>query len=348
MASSSPQPLNERAAILLKSLVTSYINDGQPVGSKQLASSSGLNISPATIRNVMAALEKQGLVKAPHTSAGRIPTEQGIRFFVDSLLEVQPLESRLVEQLSAELNPDQNTEALISQASQMVSELTRMAGVITVPKPSQSILRHIEFLSLPERRVLAILVINEKEVQNRVLHLDKDISQSELQSAANFLNEQFAGRDIFDVRQQLLQEMSRTRADMDRIMQSAIDIAGQALQKGSVGDKEYLVQGKTNLVRYGAAQDTSQLQQLLEVFDQKREMLNLLDRCIQAEGVKIFIGNEMGIEGLGEFSVIASPYQVDGETLGVLGVIGPTRINYDQVIPVVDVTARLLSEALKS
>lgn len=339
--------LDERAATLLKSLVTSYIDDGQPVGSRRLASSSGLNISPATIRNVMAALEKQGLVKAPHTSAGRIPTEQGIRFFVDSLLQVQPLEQQLVEQLSSELNPDQNTDLLISQASQMVSELTRMAGVITVPRPSQSILRHIEFLSLPERRVLAILVINEKEVQNRVLHLDKDISQAELVQAAGFLNEQFAGRDIFEIRQQLLQEMQNTRADMDRMMQSAIDMAGMVLDDSHVSDKAYLVQGTTNLVRYSDAQDTSQLQQLLEVFDQKREMLSLLDRCIQAEGVKIFIGNEIGIDGLDDFSVIAKPYEVDGETLGVLGVIGPTRINYDQVIPVVDVTARLLSEALK-
>lgn len=347
MASQTPLQLNERAAILLKNLVISYINDGQPVGSRQLASNSGLNISPATIRNVMAALEKQGLVKAPHTSAGRIPTEQGIRFFVDSLLEVQPLDKTVVEQLSAELNPDQNTESLINQASQMVSELTRMAGVITVPKPSQSVLRHIEFLSLPDRRVLAILVINEKEVQNRVLHLDKDIDQSELVQAANYLNEQFAGRDIFEVRQQLLKDMNTTRADMDRMMQSAIDIAGRALDEQPGEDKPYLLQGATNLVRYAGEHDTSQLQQLLELFDQKRDMLNLLDRCIQAEGVKIFIGNEMGIEGLGDFSVIASPYAVDGETLGVLGVIGPTRINYDKVIPVVDITARLLSDALK-
>jgi heat-inducible transcriptional repressor len=347
MAPQNPNILNERAAILLKNLVNSYINDGQPVGSRQLAHNAGLNISSATIRNVMSALEKQGLVKAPHTSAGRIPTEQGIRFFVDTLLDVRPMESKLVKQLTAELNPDQNTESLISQATQMVSELTHMAGVITIPKPSQSVLRHIEFLPLPDKRVLAILVINEKEVQNRILHLDKNISQSELQQAANFLNEQFAGQDIFDIRQQLIKEMSKTRADMDMMMKSAIEMAGQMLDSSDQHNKQYMVQGKTNLMRYGDTQDTSQLQQLLEVFDHKREMLGLLDRCIQAEGVKIFIGHEMGIEGLGDFSVITSPYMVDGEPLGVLGVIGPTRINYDQVIPVVDVTARLLSEALK-
>ncbi len=341
-----PSPiLNQRASIVLKKLITSYINDGQPVGSKQLAQNTGLNISPATIRNVVSALEQQGLVAAPHTSAGRIPTELGLRFFVDSLLEVQPLENTLVEQLSSELNPDQDTESLINHATQMVSEMTNMAGVITIPKPSQSVLRHIEFLSLPDRRVLAILVINEKEVQNRVLHLDKDMSQSELTQAANFLNEHFAGRDIYEVRKQLLDEMNNTRSDMDMMMQSAITMAGKALDDSSQDDKEYLVQGKTRLMRFGN-QDSQQLQQLLDVFDHKREMLGLLDRCIQADGVKIFIGQELGIQGLGDFSVITSPYEIDGESLGVLGVIGPTRINYDQIIPVVDITARLLGEAL--
>jgi heat-inducible transcriptional repressor len=331
MAPHQTQILNERAAILLKKLVTSYISDGQPVGSKQLAQNAGLNISSATIRNVMSALEKQGLVMAPHTSAGRIPTEQGIRFFVDSLLE---------------LNPDQNTDSLINHATAMMTELTQMAGVITIPKPSKSVLRHIEFLPLSDRRVLAILVINEKEVQNRVLHLERDFSQAELIQAANFLNQHFAGKDIFDVREQLINEMNTARSDMDRIMQSAIDMAGLALDTSGTDSKEYMVQGKSNLMRY-SGQDTVQLQTLLQVFDQKREMLGLLDRCIQADGVKIFIGHEMGIEGLGDFSVITSPYSVDGKSVGVLGVIGPTRLNYDQIIPVVDVTAKLLGEALK-
>ena len=345
MAAEQPNKINERAAILLKTLVTSYISDGQPVGSKQLAQNTGLNISSATIRNVMSALEKQGLVMAPHTSAGRVPTEQGIRFFVDSLLEVKPLKSNVMQQLSSELNPDQDMESLLTHATSMITDMTRMAGVISIPKPSQSVLRHIEFLPLPDKRVLAILVINEKDVQNRVLHLDRDHSQVELQQAANFLNQHFCGKDIFDIRQQLLSEMQSTRNDMDRIMKSAIDMAGQALDDTSTDSKGYVVHGETNLVRY--SQDTDQLQQLLEVFDQKRAMLGLLDRCIQAEGVKIFIGNEMGIEGLGDFSVITAPYAVEGETVGVLGVIGPTRLNYDQVIPVVDVTAKLLGEALK-
>lgn len=337
--------LNERAAFLLKKLVDSYISDGQPVGSKQLAHDAGLDISPATIRNVMSSLEKKGLVKAPHTSAGRIPTEEGFRMFVDSLLEVQPLQKKLLTKLKLELDPDQDTESLLNHASQIVSELTHMAGVISIPKPSQSVLRHIEFLTLPDKRVLAILVTNEKEVQNRVIHLDKEYSAEQLQSAANFLNQHFSGKDIYEIRKDLLSELGNARQNMDDVMQTAIDVAGKALSDEK-SDKPYLVQGESNLVRYGDSKDTDQLQQMLEMFNHKRDMLGLLDRCIQAEGVKIFIGHEVGIEGLGDCSVITAPYSVKGECLGVLGVIGPTRINYDKIIPVVDVTARLLSEAL--
>jgi len=338
--------LDERAAFLLKKLVNSYISDGQPVGSKQLAKDAGLDISPATIRNVMSSLEKKGLVKAPHTSAGRIPTEEGFRMFVDSLLEVQPLQKKLLTKLKLELDPDQDTESLLSHASQMVSELTHMAGVISIPKSSQSVLRHIEFLTLPDKRVLAILVTNEKEVQNRVIHLDKEYSAEQLQSAANFLNQNFSGKDIYEIRQDLLSELGNARQNMDDIMRTAIDVAGKALSDEKSENQPYLVQGESNLVRYGDGKDTDQLQQMLEMFNHKRDMLGLLDRCIQAEGVKIFIGHEVGIEGLGDCSVITAPYSVKGECLGVLGVIGPTRINYDKVIPVVDVTARLLGEAL--
>ncbi|MFC1588786.1 heat-inducible transcriptional repressor HrcA [Pseudomonadota bacterium] len=346
--STTSQILNDRAATLLKNLVNSYISDGQPVGSRQLADMAKLDISSATIRNVMSDLEKKGLVKAPHTSAGKIPTEQGIRMFVDTLLEVQPLKKQLFDKLKQQLNPDQDKETLIHQANQMVSELTHMAGVISIPKNSQSKLRHIEFLPLPDNKVLAILVTNEKEVQNRVVHMEQDYSVSQLQAAANYLNQHFSGQDIYSVRNEVLSDLNRTRKDMDTIMRTAIDVAGRALPNFEEKDQPYLVQGKSNLVRYGDGKDMVQLQHMLDMFDQKREMLGLLDRCIQAEGVKIFIGNEVGVEGLGDCSVVTAPYSVDGEMLGVLGVVGPTRINYDRVIPVVDVTARLLGEALKS
>lgn len=337
--------LNERSAILLKKLVDSYLIDGQPVGSRQLAENAGLAVSPATIRNVMSGLEKKGLIESPHTSAGRIPTEQGLRMFVDTLLEVQPLTHPVLSQMKQQLNPDQDKDTLINHASQMVSELTHMAGVISLPKNEHSLLRHIEFLPLPDKRALAILVVNEKEVQNRVIHLDKDYTAEQLQTAANYLNQHFSGQDVSQVRSELVSELHRTRDDMNNLMKMTLEVAEKALTPDSDESEPYLLQGESNLVRYQTT-DTGKLQQMLDIFHQKHDMLNLLDRCVQAEGVKIFIGNEVGIEGLGDCSVISAPYTVKGELLGVLGVIGPTRINYDKVIPVVDVTARLLGEAL--
>ena len=341
-----PEQLNERAALLLKKLVYSYIADGQPVGSKKLSDDADLNVSSATIRNVMSGLEKRGLIVAPHTSAGRIPTEQGYRLFVDSMLETEPLSKSLLNRLRKELDPDQNTDELINHASQLVSELTHMAGIISVPKTSHATLRHIEFLPLSDQRVLAIMVINEREVQNRVLHMQRSYSTAELLEAANFLNRSFSGKDIFDVRDNLIRGMQETRKDIDAIMQTAIEVADATFSESLKTRDEYLVQGEANLVRYGSASDTAQLTQLLEVFDHKREMLGLLDRCIQAEGVKVFIGNEAGFKGLGDCSVVTAPYSVKGKPLGVLGVIGPARINYNKVIPVVDITARLLGDAL--
>jgi len=345
--SPTPQILNDRAATLLKNLVDSYISDGQPVGSKQLADMAGLDISSATIRNVMSGLEKKGLVVAPHTSSGKIPTEQGLRMFIDTMLEVKPLKKQVFTKLKDQLNPDQNKETLITQANHMLSEMTHMAGVITVPKNTESKLRHIEFLSLPENKVLAILVTNEKEVQNRVVHLDREYSAEQLQAAANYLNQQFSGQDIFAVRKELLQDLDHTRNDMDNIMRTVIEVADKALPGFKQKDEPYLVQGKTNLLRYGV-DNKEHMQHILDMFDHKREMLGLLDRCIKAEGVKIFIGHEVGIKGLGDCSVITAPYSVEGKMVGALGVIGPTRINYDKVIPVVDMTARLLGEALKT
>ncbi len=341
-----PEQLNERAALLLKKLVYSYIADGQPVGSKKLSDDADLNISSATIRNVMSGLEKKGLIVSPHTSAGRIPTEQGYRLFVDSMLETEPLSKSLLNRMKQELDHDQNTDALINHASQLVSELTHMAGIISVPKASHATLRHIEFLPLSDQRVLAIMVINEREVQNRVLHMQRSYTTTELHEASNFLNQSFSGQDIFEVRETLLKGMQQTRKDIDDIMQTAIEVADAPFSESLKSKDEYLIQGEANLVRYGETTDTSQLTQLLQVFDHKREMLGLLDRCIQADGVKVFIGNEAGFKGLGDCSVVTAPYTVKGEPLGVLGVIGPARINYNKVIPVVDITARLLGEAL--
>ena len=342
-----PLVLNDRASILLKQLVASYIHDGLPVGSRQLAQDAGLDISSATIRNVMSGLEKNGLVVAPHTSAGRIPTEQGLRLFVDSLLEVQPIEDKLVSQLQQQLDPDKDTDELVSEASQLVSEMTQMAGIVSIPKQSHGKLRHIEFLPLPEKRILAIMVTNEKDVHNKVLHLNREYNADELQQAANFLNQQFIGQDVDQIRESLLKDLESTRQDVDNVMRTVVEVAEKALVNDAISKPEFIIQGEKNLVRYNDNTDREQLQHLFEIFDRKREMLGLFDRCVDNEGVKIFIGHEAGFEGFGDCSVITAPYSVAGKPIGVLGVIGPARMNYDQVIPVVDMTARLLGAALK-
>ncbi len=342
-----PLVINDRAAILLKQLVASYIEDGQPVGSKQLAQDAGLDISSATIRNVMCGLEKKGLVVSPHTSAGRIPTEQGLRLFVDSLLEVKPIEEDLISQLQHQLDPDLEMNELVNHASQMVSEITQMAGIVSVPKQSHAKLRHIEFLPLPERRILVIMVTNEKDVQNKVLHLDKEYSADELQLAANYLNQQFTGQDVQQIRESLLRDLDLSRQDVDNVMKTVVEVADKALSDDEIVQPEFIVQGETNLVRYNENTDRKQLQHLFEIFDRKREMLGLFDRCVHSEGVKIFIGHEAGFEGFGDCSVITAPYSIGGTAVGVLGVIGPARMNYDKVIPVVDITAKLLGDALK-
>jgi heat-inducible transcriptional repressor len=340
--------LNERAAILLKQLVVSYISDGQPVGSRRLAQDAGLDISSATIRNVMSGLERKGLVVAPHTSAGRIPTEMGLRLFVDSLLEVQPVDEQQVSQLQQQLDADMDMNELVNHASQLVSEMTHMAGIVSVPKQTNAKLRHIEFLPLPDRRILAIMVTNEKDVQNKVIHLEREFNTNELHNAANFLNQQFTGQDIYQIRDNLLQDLEKLREDVDNVMRTAIEVANKALSEDTRKRPEYIVQGEKNLVRYSDIGNSAQLQHLFEIFDRKRELLGLLDRCVHEEGVKIYIGHEAGFEGLDDCSVITAPYSVGGKPVGVLGVIGPSRMNYDHVIPVVDLTARLLGNALRS
>lgn len=340
--------LDDRSRFLLKTLVDCYISEGKPVGSRTLAERAGLSISTATIRNVMASLDRMGLVEAPHTSAGRIPTEQGLRFFIDSILETKPLKSDFVNQLRQQLNPDQSQEHLIDSATSVLSDLTRLVGIITLPKAGQILLRHIEFLPLSEQRVLAILVINEKEVHNRVLQMDRDYTQDELSQMANFLNQNCMGRDIFEIRQQVLAELRDTQDQVDQLMQSAVDMADQALQPETHQEETYRLQGETNLIRYNTLENTRQLQRLFELFGNRQEILSLLDRCIQAEDIQVFVGRESGIADLGDFSVVTAPYRIEGRPMGVLGVIGPTRIAYSKVIPVVDITARLLGAALKS
>lgn len=337
--------LPERAQHLLKALVESYIEHGHPVGSRTLARTAGLDLSPATIRNVMADLEEFGLIRSPHTSSGRVPTVLGYRLFVDNMLKVKPLRHTQISELRERLDPDLAHQDLIESASSLLSGITHLAGIVTVPRQGHAQLRQIEFLELSENRALAILVVNQKEVQNKIIHLDRHFSAAELQAAANYINSHFAGKDLRLVRQAMLQELEAARQDMHRAMASAVEL-GEKLFESQQGDDDFMVVGQTHLMEYEELSNVETLRQLFDAFARKQEMLHLLDRCILAHGVQIFIGQESGYEPLDECSVVSAPYTLDGEVVGVLGVIGPTRMAYDQVIPAVDITARLLGAAL--
>ncbi|TCO83832.1 heat-inducible transcription repressor HrcA [Plasticicumulans lactativorans] len=350
MTQPDPAPaaqLSERAQRLLKVLVERYIEEGQPVGSRTLAKG-GIELSPASIRNVMADLEELGFLRAPHTSAGRVPTVRGYRFFVDSLMCVQPLESAAVDRVRRTLDPHASTTDLVQSASTLLSGLSHMAGVVMVPRRDSLTLRQVEFLPLSDRRVLAILVVNEREVQNRIIHVSRDYSRIELLEAANYLNALFAGRDIFQVRSELLAEMRRAQSDVNDLMRRAVEMAEQTFVADGEAADDFVMAGQTNLMGFSELADVARLRQLFEAFTQKRDLLGLFDQCMHAQGVQIFIGDETGYDVLEECSVITAPYEVDGRVLGVLGVVGPTRMAYERMVPLVDVTARLLSAALNS
>ncbi len=340
--------LNDRTQHLLKVLVESYISDGQPLGSRTLAKLSELDVSPATVRNVMADLEEFGFVESPHTSAGRVPTTKGYRLFVDTMLNVQPLTTDVVSQLVENLNPKQSVNGLVESASGLLSDLTSMAGVVTIPKHDRAEFRQIEFLPLSDQRVLAILVMNRQEVQNRILHTDREYSESELLQAANYLNELCAGQDLVVARQRILDELDHVREHMNDLMRSAVEMGEKLFSESDAEKSDYVVVGQTNLMEYDELSDIEKLRGLFEAFGQKREFLCLLDSCIFAQGIQIFIGQESGYKVLDGCSVITSPYTVDEETLGVLAVVGPTRMSYERVIPIVDLTAKLLGEALNN
>ncbi|HEY2682809.1 MAG TPA: heat-inducible transcriptional repressor HrcA [Steroidobacteraceae bacterium] len=341
--------LNERAQLLLKALIENYIRDGQPVGSRTLSRDSGLSLSSATIRNVMADLEDLGFVASPHTSAGRIPTDKGYRFFVDTLLKLKPLQSEEIEDIERRLVLEVSSgRSLVQTASQMLSSVTHMAGLVTLPNPQYIALTQIEFISLSENRALAIMVMSNHEVQNRVVQLDRYYSPDELKRAANYLNDAFAGRSLPDVRSQLLSQLQETRQHMDKIMQDAIQVAQKVFEQPSDAHVEYVIAGETNLMGFAELSNVDRLRRLFEAFNEKHDILKLLDSCIRAEGIQIFIGQESGYRILDDISLVTAPYMLDNRVVGVLGIIGPTRMAYERVIPIVDVTAKLLGSALNA
>lgn len=335
--------LNDRAQVLLKTLVERYISDGQPVGSRALQQYSGLEISSATIRNVMVDLEEMGLVASPHTSAGRIPTALGYRLFIDTLMVVQPLDSAHVQQLETQLRPD-NTTRLITQASNLLSELTHFAGVVATPKRSTITVRQIEFLRLSESRVLLIIVMPDGEVENRVLVTQQDYTQAQLTEAGNFLSQHYADCAFTDIHQRVHNELRQLQHELTALMSAAMAASDAVISRKQ---EDYVISGERKLLHSNdLAADMNQLRGLFNVFEQKTGLLHLLDASRHAPGVHIFIGSESGLAGLDECSVVSAPYSDNEQIVGTLAVVGPKRMNYERVVPIVDITAKLLSNAL--
>jgi len=335
--------LSERAQTLLKILVERYIAEGQPVGSRMLSRYSTLELSPATIRNVMADLEEMGFVSSPHTSAGRVPTPKGYRFFVDTLLTVRPMEQMERQQLEEQLAPD-DPHRMVTNASQILSDLTHFAGIVVAPRRRGAALRHIEFFGLSERRVLLVLVASDGEVQNRVLVTDRSYTPSQLTEAANYINQNYAGLEFDQLRTRVKGELIDLHRDISGLMQAAIETGSDALRQASDG---VVISGGRNLLEVDEISgDMHKLRRLFDLFERKTQLLDILEISEQAEGVKIFIGGESQLVALDECSIVTAPYEVDGQVVGTVGVIGPTRMAYERVIPIVDVTAKLLSSAL--
>jgi len=342
------EALGERAQHLLRILIETYIRDGQPVGSRALSRESGLQLSSATVRNVMADLEELGFVASPHTSAGRVPTDKGYRFFVDSLLRLRPLDEALGTELRRQFAASRESSTdLIATVSQLLSSATQLAGVVTLPRTRQTAITQIEFVGLSENRVLVVLVFNDREVQNRIIQLERHYSPDELKRASNFLNEQFRGRSLREARQEILRQLSEAHAHMNQIMLEAISVAQQVFESGEER-LEYVIKGETNLMGVAELTSVEKLRRLFEAFNEKRDFLHLLDHSLKAEGVQIFIGHESGYRILDDCSVVTAPYAEGDAVVGVLGVIGPTRMAYERVIPIVDITAKLLGAALNS
>ena len=337
-------PLNEKSKILLNSLVEKYIEGGLPVASKILAGSSAVQVSSATVRNIMADLEELGYVSSPHASAGKVPTSLGYRFFVDSLINVNPLAEYDLASLNRTLDPDLSSKELVESASVMLSEFSRMAGLVTLPKKNQATLRQVDFLSLEGNRVLIILVLDDHEVQNRVIYTKECYTESQLREASNYMNANFSGEALSDIQGRLVGSMKIDRDNISSLMQATLEVADKAFDPDVSND--YVVNGQENLLTTNQALEDVRL--LFQAISMKGDILHLLDRCMNSDGVQLFIGNESGYDALGECSVVTSPYRVDGDLVGVLGVIGPTRMQYDKVISIVDATSKILSAALEA
>ncbi len=341
----SETPVNQRAQQVLKILVERYISEGHPIGSKTIAEEYSLGLSSATIRNILADLEEGGYLASPHTSAGRIPTSMGYRLFVNNLLTIKPLHDVNLNDIKEQFNPDFAVPDLLQSASTLLSSLTQLTGVVALPRRNKIELRQVEFLPLSSNRVLVILVLNNREVQNRIIYTDRVYSAAELVQVANYLNANFIGKDLLTIRQEISTAIRHDRANMAELLNTAIEVANKVFVKAEENCKDCVIAGQNNLLSAGEA-DLERLRILFDAITQKQEILNLLDQSLEAEGIQIFIGKESGFQAFDDCSIITTSYAVDGHLVGSLGVIGPTRMSYERVISAVDVTAKLLSAAL--
>jgi heat-inducible transcriptional repressor len=334
--------LDQRAQLLLKTLIERYIAEGQPVGSRALSRHPGLELSPATIRNVMSDLEDMGFISSPHTSAGRVPTPRGYRFFVDTLMTVRPMETADHSGIAHRIRPDQ-PQRVISTAAQVLSSLSQFAGVVQTPRRALAF-KHLEFMRLSESRILLIIVSPDGDVQNRILFSDQPYTQAQLIEAANMLNQNYAGLSFEEIQSRVHAEMNALQTDITRLMQQAVAASSEAL--GAQGE-DVVISGERNLLdNADLSSNLDNLRQLFAMFEQKTGLVKLLDASCRAQGVQIYIGGESQLVPMDDMTVITAPYSVDGKIVGTLGVIGPTRMAYERVIPLVDITARLLSSAL--
>ena len=336
--------LDERSETLLRMLIARFIDQGYPVGSRTLSHEPGLQLSAATIRNVMADLEELGLIKSPHTSAGRVPTTLGYRMFIDSLVTLRPVNPSKQEEIKYRLKEESSFKEVLTTTSKLLSDVTQFAGIVFLPRTDVAKFRQIEFVGLNPNRILVILITEDGQVQNRVISNNRDLSPAELTEAANFFNETYRGKSLSVVKEELFSEMKRDREQIDNIIGNAISIAQGVLDQH---DEDLVVSGEENLFNVPDFAAIEKVRKIFETFKTRHSLLSLLDQSVRARGVSIFIGSESGYSGLNECSVVTAPYEVEGESLGAIGVIGPTRMQYDRVIPIVDITAQMLGSALE-
>ena len=337
---------SHRARRILSAIVDKYIQEGIPIGSKSLSLADNIGLSPASIRNVMSDLEELGFIASPYTSSGRVPTSKGYRFFIDSLLKLQPVEATELERIKKRVNlHDSNSRELAISVSNTLSAITKLAGIVTIPKQQVTRLKEIDFIQLSEKRILAIIVMNETEVENRILQMKRDYSKDELKQASNYLNTHYKGRSLSYIKKHLINELMQTKEAVNSLMSDLIDIADQVLDFAE--PDEYIVAGQRRLMDFHELADIKKLRQLFDAFKEKQQLLELLDKSMSTNGIQIFIGEESGYQMFDNCTLITSPYTTEDGAIGVLGVIGPTRIAYQKVIPIVDITAKLLGKSLK-